>query len=108
MKTRLIRLRFRRHFRDSQRQAADFGTQAEQHIERHLFRRFGRLAPIRRFVAGWISLLLLLIAAVVAQNLALSGYYQTLQTVPGGIYSEGVKGRFTNASPLYAVSEADA
>ncbi len=41
------------------------------------------------------------------QNLWLSKYYQTLKTVPGGIYNEGVLGRFTNANPLYATNEAD-
>jgi len=31
----------------------------------------------------------------------------TLRPVPGGIYNEGVKGRFTNANPLFASSDAD-
>ncbi len=107
MRTRLLRLRFRRRIRTGQQQAADLGTQAEQHIDRHLLRRFERLLPVRRFVIGWLCLLLLLIGAVVAQNLTLSTYYQTLRPVPGGIYNEGVKGRFTNANPLFASSDAD-
>jgi peptide/nickel transport system substrate-binding protein len=107
MRPRLIRLRFGRRLRKGQQQVEDLGTQAEQNIERHLFKRFGRLKPIRRFLAGWLGLLGLLIAGLVIQNLSLSGYYQTLRTVPGGIYNEGVRGPFTNASPLYATSDAD-
>lgn len=107
MQTRLIRLRFRRRFRKGQRQVEDLGIQAEEQIEKHLLKRFERLVPVRRFMIGWLGLLLILIIGVVIQNLALSGYYQTLKTVPGGIYTEGVRGRFTNANPLYATSEAD-
>ncbi len=107
MRTRLIRLRFRRRLRKGQQQAEGLGQQAEQQIERHLYRRFENLRPIRRFLFAWIGLVVLLIGAVIAQTLSLSGYYQTLRTVPGGIYNEGVLGQFTNANPLYATSEAD-
>ncbi len=107
MRTRLIRLRFRRGLRKSQRQVEDLSVQAEQQLERHLFKRFGRLAPVRRFVLTWLGLVLLLVGLLVAQNLALSNHYQTLKPVPGGIYNEGVLGRFTNANPIYATSDAD-
>jgi peptide/nickel transport system substrate-binding protein len=101
------RLRWRRRLREGQQQVEGLSTQAEQQLEQHLFDRFDRLRSVRRFVIGWVGLVLLLIAGVVAQSLNLSSYYQTLQTVPGGIYNEGILGRFTNANPLYATSEAD-
>jgi peptide/nickel transport system substrate-binding protein len=107
MQTRLIRLRFRRRLRKSQRQFEGLSSQAEQQIEQNLFKRFDRLVHVRRFVLGWLGLMFLLTGVMVAQNLALSGYYQTLKTIPGGIYSEGVRGRFTNANPIYASSDAD-
>jgi peptide/nickel transport system substrate-binding protein len=107
MRYRLIRLRFRRRIRKGQRQVEELSRQAEQGIDQHLFRRFGRLFPVRRFVIGWLFLLVVLIAGLLAQNLMLSGYYQTLQPVPGGIYNEGVIGRFTNANPIYATSDVD-
>jgi len=106
-RTRLIRLRFHRRLRRGQKQVEGLGVQAEKHIERHLFGRFGRLKPVRRFLISWIGLMLILIAAVVAQNISLSGYYQQLRTVPGGIYNEGVKGRFTTSDPLFAANDAD-
>lgn len=107
MRFRLIRLRFRRRIRKGQQQVEDLSQQAEQHIENHFFRRFGRLVPVRRFVIGWLSLVLLIIGLLVTQNISLSSYYQTLKAVPGGIYNEGVIGAFTNANPLYATSSVD-
>jgi peptide/nickel transport system substrate-binding protein len=38
---------------------------------------------------------------------ALGSYYLRLQPVPGGTYTEGMVGSFTNASPLYATSLVD-
>lgn len=107
MRLRLIRLRFRRRLKKGQQQVEDLSLQAEQNIERHLFRRFGRLLPVRRFVIGWVLLLLLLIGGLVTQNFMLSDYFQTLRSVPGGIYNEGILGKFTNANPLYATSDVD-
>src|ERR1039458_10122265 len=107
MRFRLIRLRFRRHWRQSQRQVEDLGSHAEQHLEENLVQRLEHLMPIRRFMIGWLVLVCLLIGAVVVQNVELSGYYQTLQTIPGGIYNEGLQGRFTTANPLFATSDAD-
>jgi peptide/nickel transport system substrate-binding protein len=102
-----IRPRILSRFRSSQRQVEGLGSQTGEHIDRHLVRRFNSLMEVRRFVIGWLGLLVLLIAVLVGQNLGLSGYYQTVRPVPGGIYNEGVLGRFTNASPLYAMSDAD-
>ena len=107
MKFRLIRLRFRRRIRKGQQQVEDFSQQAEQKIESHVFRRFGRLAPVKRFVFGWTTLLLLIVSLLIAQNLNLSNFYQTLRAVPGGIYNEGIIGVFTGANPLYATSSID-
>jgi peptide/nickel transport system substrate-binding protein len=103
-----MKLRFRRRIRKGQRQVGELGNQAEQQIEEHLLNRFDRLLAVRRFVFTWLGLMVLLIGALTVQNLSLSGYYQTLKPVPGGIYNEGVLGRFTNANPLFAVSDADA
>lgn len=84
------------------------GTHAEERIDEHFVRRLERLARVRRFIAGWVGLLVLLIIGLVVQLLALSGYYQSVRPVPGGIYNEGVQGRFTNANPLFATGDANA
>lgn len=41
------------------------------------------------------------------QARALSPYYQTIQPAKGGIYTEGIVGRFTTANPLYATGSVD-
>jgi peptide/nickel transport system substrate-binding protein len=84
------------------------GTHAEEGIDEHFIKRLERLSRVRRFVAGWVGLLTLLIIGLVVQLLALSGYYQSVRPVPGGIYNEGVQGRFTNANPLFATGDANA
>jgi peptide/nickel transport system substrate-binding protein len=107
MQLRLFKLRFRRRLRSSQRQVEDLSVQAEANLERHFFRRLAKLGEVWRFLTAWVVLLLLLIGCLVAQIEALSSHFQMLQPVPGGTYTEGVLGTFTNANPLYATSEVD-
>lgn len=108
MQFRLLRLRFRRQLRAGQQQASELSSSAGKNLERHFFKRYSRLLPVRRFIILWTLLLALLIVGVLLQNNALSGYYQQLRPVPGGTYREGNLGRFTNANPIYAVSGIDA
>ncbi len=107
MRLRLLRLRFRRRLRKGQQQVEDFSQQAEDSIERHVFRRVDRLSSVRRFVAGWLLLVGIIIIGLFYQNFNLANYFQTLHAVPGGIYNEGVQGAFTNANPLYATRDVD-
>lgn len=101
-KRRWRRVALRRH-----RQASSLTQQADQKIEKLLIRRFDRLISVRRFILLWILLFVLLFACTIVQLRALSPYYQALEPVPGGLYSEGLIGSFTNANPLYAASTAD-
>ena len=107
MKVRRLRLRLRRLFRTRQKQVESLSSQTEQQIEKHVVKRFSRLLAVRRFVIGWLLLIVLLIGGLVGQNIALSNYFQSVQPVAGGIYKEGVLGTFTNANPMYATSNAD-
>ena len=99
--------RWRKGFRKRRRGALEFSQAADQQIEKLLLRRFDRLLSVRRFVFLWILLFVVLILATFFQSRALSPYYQSMQPVPGGIYSEGIVGTFTNANPLYASSAPD-
>ncbi len=108
MVNRATKLRWRRRVRRSQQQVENLGSQAEQGMEKHFFKRLGRFVSIRRFVAAWVILLGLLISGVVVQNRALSRFYQTLEPGEGGIYTEGILGVFTNANPLYSNGPVDA
>lgn len=107
MFSRATKLRFRRHLRLQKMQVEEFGQQAERGLERNFFKRLERLADVRRFVATWIVLMVLIAGCVSAQIGGLRGYYQTPSPVPGGTYSEGILGAFTNANPLYATSPVD-
>jgi len=105
---RALKLRFRRHLRMQKRQVEELGANAEQRLENDFFKRLERLGRVRRFMTTWMLLLVLLIGCVVAQTRALSSQYQDLTPVPGGTYTEGVLGLFSNANPLYAIDLVDA
>lgn len=104
---RSTKLRWRRKVKQRQRQIEDIGSQTEENIDRHFFRRLGRLYEVRRFIASWILLVVALITAVVIQTRALGDYYLKLVPVAGGIYSEGIIGSYTNANPIFASGEVN-
>lgn len=108
MISRTTKLRWRRKFRKSRLQVEDLGAATEQNFEKHLFRRLIKLVNVRRFVLGWIGLLLFLAIGLALQTRALSSKYQELRPIGGGAYREGIVGTFTNASPLYAQNSVDA
>lgn len=107
MVDRATKLRWRRRLRRSQHTVENVSVQAEKGLEQYFFKRFGRLGDVRRFVTGWVLLVILLGTGVVMQTQALSPYYQTTQPVSGGIYTEGILGAFTTANPLYATTSVD-
>lgn len=107
MVDRATKLRWRRRFRRQRQQVEEVSEQAEALAERHFFKRLSRLTQVRRFIGSWLLLLTLLIAGSVVQLRALGQYYQELEPAPGGTYSEGIVGMFTNANPLYATSAVD-
>jgi peptide/nickel transport system substrate-binding protein len=99
--------RFKRRLRRRQKNALVLSQQADQQIENLLIRRFDRLMSVRRFVLLWTALLLILIFSSIFEAKNLASYYQSLQPVPGGLYTEGIIGNYTNANPLYATGAAD-
>lgn len=104
---RVTKLRWRRRIRSGKNQVEDLGSQAEQGFEEHLIKRMSRLGRVRRFIAIWVALIVLLLGGLFIQIRKLQGYYLTTQPAPGGIYSEGILGSFTNVNPIYAVGSVD-
>ncbi len=104
---RALKLRFRRTIRLQRRQVGELGMQAERRLEDDFFKRLERLGTVRRFLSAWIIAIILLTASVIAQTRGLSNYYQSLTPAPGGTYTEGIVGSFTNANPMYATSLVD-
>lgn len=107
MLSRATKLRFRRRLRIRRRQVEELSFQAEQQLERNFFRRLERLVDVRRFVLMWLLLIVLLSGVLIAQIRGLGAYYLTPQPAPGGTYTEGILGSFTNANPLYATNPVD-
>lgn len=107
MINRTTRLRWRRRVRQKRRQVEDLSVQAEASVERYFFRRLNRFAPVRRFVFGWIILSIVMILGVLYQFSMLGGYYQKIQPVAGGTFTEGMVGSFSDANPLFASGPVD-
>ena len=104
---RVTRLRWRRRIRSGKNQVEDLGSQAEQGLEEHLIKRMSRLGRVRRFIAIWVALIILLLGGLFIQIRRLQSYYLTNQPAPGGIYNEGILGSFTNVNPIYASGSVD-
>ena len=104
---RTTKLKLRRQFKRKQKQIEGISSQTEAQLDRHFFRRLGRLYEVRRFIVSWLLLVVLLLGLTVVQTRALGNYYQSVKPLAGGIYSEGIVGSFTNANPIFAVSEVD-
>ena len=99
--------RFRRIIRRRKRLVIGAAAQAEQGLERNFFKRLSRLGNVRRFIAGWIGLMVLLAASVGLQSQGLSAYYQKVTSTEGGTLREGIVGTFSTTNPLYASNQVD-
>ena len=103
-----FRLKTRRKFRRQRRQVEDITTQADDSLNRHVFKRMTRLYRVRRFVAAWTVLVLMIGIGAVWQVRGLDSYYLASEPSVGGKYREGILGTFTTANPLFAVTNVDA
>jgi peptide/nickel transport system substrate-binding protein len=104
---RKTKLKARRIIRRQKRIAESVSEQADQDLNRLFFRRFDRLHAVRRFVAVWIILVLLLGLGALWQVRSLDKFYLETTPVAGGVYREGIIGSFTNANPLFATTSVD-
>lgn len=107
MQLRRFRLQFRRILRKRKRQATDIGSVAEDSLDRYIVNRLTHLLRVRRFLLGWVGLIVLISIASILQTRALSTHYLQLTPTEGGILREGIIGVFTNANPLYSQTEVD-
>jgi peptide/nickel transport system substrate-binding protein len=104
---RRTKLKARRIFRKQKRKAEEVGEHADQNINKLFFRRFDRLQAVRRFVAVWTVLVLMLGLGALWQVRALDKFYLESTPVAGGVYREGIIGTFTNSNPMFATSSVD-
>lgn len=85
----------------------DMGISAEDKMEKHFFKRLANLTTVKRFVIGWLVLMLLILLVGFLQIGVLRNKYQRLTYVSGGTFTEGLLGNYTNANPMYASGSVD-
>lgn len=103
-----FKLGIRRKWRAQKKQVSGAAEQSGDNFERYFIQRLGKFSKVWRPVFSWTLLFVLIIGCLIAQNSALSAYYQTRQPVAGGVYNEAILGSFSNANPVYATGRVDA
>ncbi|HMT18587.1 MAG TPA: peptide ABC transporter substrate-binding protein [Candidatus Saccharibacteria bacterium] len=102
-----LKLLVRRKVRRQKKQVEDMTVQADNSLERFVFRRFNRLYSVRRFIASWVALVLFIGVGAIWQVRSLDSFYLDLEPASGGIYREGMLGNFTTSNPLFSVNGPD-
>ena len=105
--SRYAKVRVRRKIKDTKKNVEQAQTNAADHIDRHVVRRWKKFGDVRRFVLGWMTLVFILTAGVLAQRSTLAQYYQVELPAEGGTYIEGVVSEVTNLNPIFASTAAD-
>ncbi len=102
-----FRMRLRRKVRKQRHQVEDISVQADDMLDKHVFRRVGHLKGVRRFVFSWVLLVSFVGLGAIWQVKSLDSFYLELVPASGGVYREGMIGSFTTANPLFAVNDVD-
>lgn len=99
--------KFKKIVKRQHKLALDTATVADSTIDKHLANRVSRVGSVRRFMAVWIAFFLLISGAVLFQHDHF--FAQTHKSVPakGGLFREGIIGRYNNANPIFAVGSVN-
>ena len=104
---RATKLRLRRSLRQRQKRAEEAASRAEAGFDSHFIDRLERLLDVKRFVAGWLFLVVIIGVLTVLQTVQLRTYYLKPGPVAGGTFNEGMLGTYSNANPIYASGPVD-
>lgn len=87
--------------------ATNLQIASTRHITRHLKKRAKRAAEVKRFIIGWLMLVVLVGAATIFSFLQL--WSSSLVATPGdgGVYIEGIAGKLNNLNPLFSNGQVD-
>ncbi len=107
MKNKISKKHFKRRIRANRRKLSGVGQKINKDIDQHVFRRWSNLVYARRFLIGWVSLMLILIFGVIFQTTALSKHYLEPKPVAGGVLTEGIVGSMSNGNPIFATDSVD-
>lgn len=78
-----------------------------QHVDKYVKKRASRIIGIRRFVAGWLVLVVLLCVSTLLATIRVYQASQISTGTPGGVYTEGAVGRVNNLNPLFGSGAID-
>lgn len=78
-----------------------------RHFRRFLVRRWERLRSSRKWIAGWLGLVAVLIGATTVQFIWFQQGYQVNAPAYGGTYVEGTIGAIDTLNPLYASTRSE-
>lgn len=101
------KLFFRKRVRKTKKNVEAAQEATVDTVDKHVVRRWGKLRDVRRFVIGWLVLVLVLSLGVWLQGTVLKSYYAEESPAYGGTYFEGGVGEFTSLNPIFAVTPVD-
>lgn len=87
--------------------AFDLQTTSSKHINRYFAKRFTHIGGVRRFVAGWMLLVMVLIIATFGTTIQLRRAATAVAPAAGGTYTEGLVGSVNNLNPLFSNGAVD-
>ncbi|MDX1765672.1 MAG: ABC transporter substrate-binding protein, partial [Candidatus Saccharimonadales bacterium] len=105
--SRYAKLRFRRRIKKTKKNVEQAQADAAETLDKHIVRRWKKFNEVKRFIAGWMILVLILTLGVLTQRTSLAQYYQAELPAEGGIYNEGLVSDITNLNPIFASTAAD-
>lgn len=87
--------------------AVDLQANSSQHVKKHVLKRVDRIVGVRRFMIGWIALVLLLCISTIAVLLQVYNATRVNTAINGGTYTEGMIGTINNLNPLFSSGSVD-
>jgi peptide/nickel transport system substrate-binding protein len=87
--------------------ASNLQSSSSQHVAKYVTRRAKNIQGVRRFVASWIGLVVILVVLTVLSSVGIFNASQVTTAHDGGTYTEGMIGNFTNLNPLFGSGSLD-
>lgn len=87
--------------------ALDLQSNSSQHVSKHIIKRAQRIVGVRRFIAGWLLIVLLLSITTIATLLQVQHASRQTTATTGGTYTEGLVGTINNLNPLFSNGPID-
>lgn len=82
-------------------------SNSTKHVDKYLKKRVKRIVGVRRFMVGWLFLVIFLCATTFAGYLQIKHGQQVNVPASGGTYTEGSLGSINNLNPLFSSGVVD-